>query len=252
MKLFELDEAKMVKINKPWILLIPEFAALYRRDKGSAGDYDGRKKLRTFKEFTFIYFYVDFRSPISSWEPEEKRKEALYYANLTEKEIDSEIDLACKKYEQLQIEASRSLRTLRSVRKGIDAFDAYMENIDFNETDDDGKLKHSPDKFVMNIARINKMYDELAKLEKRVEEDLKDGGTGIRGTAIKGENEDKDTQWSEEDIAKGSLSSRGTGLSHEAGAGGPSSNGASMIGLGKTIHNKNLKSKFTDGELEDI
>ncbi len=251
MKIFELDDNYTVKLNKAWILQVPEFAAIYKRDKGSEGDYDGRKKLRTHKEFTYIYFFVDFTSPLQSWEPKERHKESLRYANLTDKDIDDVIQAAIKQYEVLMYEASRSLRTYKSVKKGIDAFDTYMENIDFTETDDDGKLKHSPDKFVANISRINKMYDELKLLERRIEDDLKHGGTGIRGTAVKGENEDRITNWSEDDIRTGSDGLRVDGKATVPGAGGPQSNGVTMIGMGKLIHGTAGKTKFTDEELKD-
>lgn len=250
MIIFELDDNKQVKLNKPWILQIPEFATLYKRDKRSEGDYDGRRKLRTHREFTFIFFYTDFTSPLRNWDADERFKESLVYAGLEEKDIDEPIKAAVHKYEELQHKATRSLRTLKSIMKGMDAFDNYLETVDFSKTDADGRLVNSTDKFVNQIAKVNKMYDEVQKFEKRVEQELKEGGTGIRGTAIKGENEDKVDDWSEADILTGSskIASRGKATTD---GGGPKSNGVTMIGIGKLINGKDHKTKFSDQELEE-
>ena len=57
-KLFTMDANLKVELNKAELLLIPEFSALIRRDRGSEGDHDGRKKFHARKEFTFIYFLI--------------------------------------------------------------------------------------------------------------------------------------------------------------------------------------------------
>jgi len=60
-KLFKLTEDGIV-INKTEILTIPVFKEILRRDKGSHGDNDGRKKLQAFKEFAYIYQIADYTS----------------------------------------------------------------------------------------------------------------------------------------------------------------------------------------------
>lgn len=214
MKLFEIDpDEKTVSLNKPWIMLIPEFAVLFKRDKGSEGDYRGDLKLRTRKELTFIYFYVDFSSPIRDWEPTKKYQEALYYANLKEDSIDTKVKAAIDKYMELMMNASRSLRTLKALYKGMDAMDDYFEAIDFKVKDKLGKLLNDPSAFVTNAGKLNKMYDEVRNFEKRVEQDLAED-TGIRGTATLGDNENKRREVvSEQDIIDGSAHVKGSILS---------------------------------------
>jgi hypothetical protein len=50
MKLFRLENYE-IKLNKDEALLIPEFAALFtlKYNKKTAGDVDGRKRVRAFK-----------------------------------------------------------------------------------------------------------------------------------------------------------------------------------------------------------
>src|SRR5678815_2146467 len=118
MRLFEIDEASQsVMLNKPWIYLIPEFDVLLKRDKGSPGDTQARRKLKATREFTYIYFFKDFSSPLRDWETKERHDEALRYASLTDKDIDDKVKEAIEMYEKLMQHASRSLRTLRSVQK---------------------------------------------------------------------------------------------------------------------------------------
>ena len=60
-KLFTIHEGNIV-INKVEILTIPTFKHILRRDKGSEGDSDGRKKYWAFKEFAYIYHIADYKS----------------------------------------------------------------------------------------------------------------------------------------------------------------------------------------------
>jgi len=205
MRFFEVDDEKQVSLNKAWIHMIPEFKALLTRDKGSKGDYRGDKKLKATAEFTYIYFFTDFSSPIRDWEDAERRKEALYYAGLTEDQIDNEVLVANEKYFQLQLAASRPLRTLKALYKGMDAMDTYFEAIDFSKVDKQGKMLNSPTDFVNNAAKLNKMYDEVRNFEKRVEEDMREASGGIRGPhSTLGDNEGSKQAWSEDEIHKGS------------------------------------------------
>lgn len=204
MKLFEFDEdSGHIKMNKPWIALIPEFKAIYSRDKPNPSNGQRIKK-RAIREFSFIYFMQDFGSPIRDWEPAEKRKEALAYCEMEEKDVDEVVKAAMKKYEQLILEATRSIRTYRALLKVQDAMDDYFEKVDFTEQTKTGELRHSPEKVALQIKRMDETYDAIEKFEKRVERDLSHGSTGIRGTAVKGEKEDEMMTWSESDIAAGS------------------------------------------------
>lgn len=211
--------------------MIPELEAVIKRDKGSPGDTQARYKLRARKEFTFIYFYIDFNSPIRDWKDEERFQESLTYAHLDKKDIDTIVLSATKKYEQLAMEAARSMRTYRALLKMLDAMDNYMETLDFTKVTKTGELVNSPDKIASMVQKMDKMYESVKSFEKRVQEELKDGGSGIRGTAVKGENEDKVREWSENDIRKGSENVHSKDKATEVGAGGPSKSAPLYLSL---------------------
>ena len=204
MRLLELNDNKEVELNKVFIATVPEFKALLTRDKSR--NERGYTKARAIKEFTFIYFYCDFNSSIRDWEDSERQKEALYYAGLKEEDLDDAVWTANKKYFDLQLAASRPLRTLKSLYKGLDAMDEYFENIDFKLKDKQGKLLNDPLDFTTNVAKLNKMYDEIRNFEKRVEADLMEKA-GIRGpNSTLGDNEGQGKKsWSEADIQDGSI-----------------------------------------------
>lgn len=208
MRLLEVDENHNVRPNKEWLVLIPEFAALYKRDKGSPGDNDGRKKLRFKQEISFIYFFAAFNSPIRDYQQHEKFAEALNYSGLKEDDIDDMIKAAADKFEDMQLKSSRAYRTFLSMRKGLDAMDTYFEKVDFDERDKKGELVNSTDRYVSSVIKMSKVYDELAIFEKRVDNDLKDADGGIRGQATLGDLESRKTaanhNWSEMDIQAGS------------------------------------------------
>lgn len=215
MKLFEIDETHQVQLNREWMMLIPEFAEIIKRDKGSPGDSRGTNKLRARKEFTFIYFTTDFSSPIRDWANEEREKEALYYAGLEPKDIDEKLRIAQEKYLEMMYKGSRSLRTLKSLYKGLDAMDTQFETDDlFTATDKMGKLKYTVTEFTNDTLKLNKVYDAIKQFETRVEEDLKQVVSGIRGpNSTLGDNEGKKKAWSEADIREGSVHKGGPSTS---------------------------------------
>lgn len=190
MELFELDPNDYtVRLNRAWLWMIPEFADILKRDKGSPGDKGGPRKLWSRKRFAYIYFFADFKSPIYSWEENERREEAMRYTGLDKNDIaEPYVVAAMKMYRELQRKAARSLRTLDAVHKGLSQLNKYFEDIDFTKVDKQGKVLYSAKEYVNNIKELDKAYDALAAFEKRVMAELTKAG-GIRGSATKGDRE---------------------------------------------------------------
>lgn len=254
MRLFEIDETHNVRPNKEWIALIPEFANLLKRDKGSPGDGEGRKKLKARKELSYIFFFCDFASPIRDWLPEEKEQEALYYAGLTTEDLKDEgMKAAIAKYEELQVKAARSLRTYKSIKKGLDSLDHYMEHVNFTDVDKKGELLHDPDKYAKLIERMTKVYQQLREFEKFVEDDLKQGADSIQGNRTLGDQEVKRNPavkaWSEEDIRRGSA--HAAGVDPEAEQVPHDNKTPTFMDLQKQIHAPR-RTNFSEAELAQL
>lgn len=205
MKLFEVDENSEVKINSPWIKLVPEFRELFIITSKKLA-YD--KNTYAKKLLAFIYFYRDFSSPLRDWEDEARFKESLKYTELTDADVKTEkVRKALEAYIHIQYEACRALKTYEASMKGLAAMDKYLNEVDFTKVDKQGKLLYTPNQYVANLALVNKAYDELRKLANSIQHDLTQT-TGIRGKAVMGDKEMKtedeqmdNTAWDENVIA---------------------------------------------------
>ena len=185
MKLFEINELFEVELNKEWIMMIPEFNELVKRDKGSDGDYRGQKKLRTRRELSYIYFLVDFHSPIRDFEEEKKEEEALKFCRLEAKDIDAKVLAALELYKKMQYENAPSLRTLDALKIGMSNLDKYFREVDFDKVDKQGKLKYTPKEYIDNIKSLPKMRTAIKEFEIMVQAELREN-TGFRGNASMG------------------------------------------------------------------
>lgn len=179
MDLFRIENYKAV-INKKDVLLIPEFKVMLELKYNiQKGDHQGRLRNRAFKEFTFIYFYVDYKSDYSNYTEKERKTESLKAAELPEDyEISKELEAAIEKYKELQ--ETRALKLLNSANGAIDKIRLFYDGLDFTEEDSNGKLKHDPNRVLTSINGLSKTLESLEKLEKRVKQSLKQD-LGVRG-----------------------------------------------------------------------
>lgn len=190
-------DTQEIDLNKEWIYMIPEFAALLKRDKGSPGDYRGDRKLKARKELTWIHLMLAFNSPLRDFEEVERRAEAFRSTGLTEADIDKEVMTAHDHYHEMMYKAARSLRTLESLYRGMGALNSYFQDVDFNKVDKLGKAKYTAKEYIGNITDLPKMNKAIKDYENMVEQELKEDG-GIRGKKKLGITEGHRKQdWSE-------------------------------------------------------
>ena len=81
MNVFTYDNGNnRIEINEPEILLIKEFKALSDRDKT-------KNKTRLWKELTYIYLAIDWKSLYNQYSEQERHMEALSDSGITEEEF---------------------------------------------------------------------------------------------------------------------------------------------------------------------
>jgi len=178
-------------VNKPWIRLIPELKALFDETKHTQKAIAWERNTYAKKLLSYIYFTLDFTSPLRDWEEGPRHEEALKYTDLTETDVKKpKVKAALEVYEHLQIEACRAIKTYRASLKGLTAMDEYLKSVDFNGRDKQGKLLYTPNQYVANLALTDKAYDALERLANRVTVQLEQN-TGIRGKAPMGDSEIK-------------------------------------------------------------
>jgi len=116
--IFILNDKGLIEINKLEARSKKEYRALIERDKGSDGDYDGRKKYKALREFLYMYMLLDPRSMYYNLPYSERHKKAKIHAGfhntwapdevLKEAMIQYEIDLKLDAVANAYIAAERN------------------------------------------------------------------------------------------------------------------------------------------------
>ena len=186
--IFQYDSMRnRVSLEMPEILLVREFAELVKYERNICKeDPTGNKCLRAFREFTYIYLALCWKSPYSDYPEQERHKEALADSELTEEEFNNpEFRAACRKYRQLQ-ESSRSIRMLQAAQNTVDNFIDYFNTIvDLSERDVNGKPIFKTKDIIAEISSLSKVHEELKILEGEVKKEFTEQSS-IRGGARNG------------------------------------------------------------------
>ena len=176
-----------IELNIPEILLVREFAELVKPERNVCKeDKTGTKCLRAFREFTYIWLAINWKSPYSDYAEQERHQEALKDAKMTDEEFNNpEFRAACRKYRELQ-ESNRAIRMLHAAESTVDSFIDYFENVvDLAERDINGKPVFKTKDIIAEISSLSKVYDELKTLEGQVKKEMMET-TNIRGGATDG------------------------------------------------------------------
>lgn len=179
------NTTRILELNQPELLLVKEFKDLLEPSRNKCKeDPKGTLKLKAFREFTYIYLALNWRSPYCQYDPQERHEEALSDAELTEQEFDDPIfRAACRKYKALQ-ESYQSIRLLEAARTATSQFIEYFsEIINLNERDQNGKPIFSAEKIMKEMAQLSKVHEELLTLESRVKKELTEK-SALRAGAI--------------------------------------------------------------------
>ena len=168
MKFFLFDNVEnSVVINEPEILLIREFAELWKNDRNKTKqDKTGIKKTRAYREFTYIWLMCEWNSPYSDYTKRERHEEALKDAGLTEQEWNDPLfRAACRKYRELQ-EASRSLKLIKAAQGVVDKITDYFNTLDIQERDPiTGKPIFKTKDVMAELSNVSDVVEQLKTLE---------------------------------------------------------------------------------------
>ena len=192
MELFKLNlsNKSVVTLDEPAILRIPEFKRLLNRDRGSAGDVDGRKKYKALAEFTFIWYYCSFTSPIFDRSDKERFEESLKISGLVSSNIDADVHAAIAAYKKYTNVIS--LRLYQSALEGCNKLELHFKTIDFDTRNEaTGNRENTPKDFISNIKQLKSALMELKELKELVKQDLSKE-VKLRGNSKKGNREDPD------------------------------------------------------------
>lgn len=176
MNIFSFDGLnKTLEVNEPEVLLVREFKQLLDRDSD-----------RAFRELSYIYLALDWKSPYSNYSEQERHAEALCDSGLTEYEFNDPLFReACRKYRNLQ-DSNKSIKLLQAAKNAADQFIDYFETImDLNERDINGKPVFDAEKAMKTMAQLSKVHEQLVTLEEQVKKELTEQ-TGTRAGVMEG------------------------------------------------------------------
>lgn len=181
--IFQYDNVhNRVELNMPEILLVKEFSELVKCERNICKeDPKGVQGLRAFREFTYIWLAIDWKSIYADYTEQERHQEALRDANMTEEEFNNpEFRAACRKYRDIQ-ESNRAIKLLKAAQTAVDEFIDYFNNIDLQDRDPvTGKYLNKTKDVMAEMSNISKVLEELQTLESLVKKDLTET-TNMRG-----------------------------------------------------------------------
>ena len=186
MELFTINENMQPIINKPDVLLIKEFKALFETQRCKIpGDTKGVDKLRAQRELVYIFLVYDWKTPYSDYSLKERQEAALLDSQIKIEWLsDPLLKNAIDKYESLQ--DSRILRLLRSAYKAVDELRLYFDTLDLTERDiNSGKPIFATKNVMAEISGLGKTVEGLQQLEYMVMKE-KEKSKDLRGETTPG------------------------------------------------------------------
>lgn len=193
MKFFKYDRGNgSLELDNESLILTKEFKDLLEvgRNK-SPSDKSGKNKEKAFKEFVYIYLFLDWESPYFQIPEKEKHLAALEDSGLTELDLEDELfKAACRKYDELQ-NSSLSIRLLKGAMSAVETLIYYLTHVDVNERDPlTGKPIFKTKDLIAEIKGCKDVIAGIKDLEIQVKKELEQD-TGLRGNAEAGYFDDE-------------------------------------------------------------
>lgn len=181
------NQINRVELNTPEILLVKEFANLLEPNRNKCKeDPSGKLGLRAFREFTYIWLAICWKSIYADYDEQERHQEALKDAEMTDEEFNNpEFRAACRKFKAIQ-ESNKSIRLLHSANSMVDKFIDYFENADPMERDEQtGKPIYKVKDIQAEMKNLIDVHETMIELENQVKKQISEKSM-IRGGAIEG------------------------------------------------------------------
>lgn len=174
-RIFQYDNVNgRIELNVPEILLVREFAALMDNKRNICkADPQGKLHLRAFREFKYIWLAIDWQSIYADYDEQDRHKEALKDASITEEEFNDPIfRAACRKYRDIQ-ESNKSIKLLQAARNMVDKFIDYFNIADPLDKDPTtGKPIYKVKDIQAEMKNLIDVHQTMVELEAQVKKEL--------------------------------------------------------------------------------
>ena len=181
------NQINRVELNTPEILLVKEFKALLEPNRNKCKeDPSGLMGLLAFREFTYIWLAICWKSIYADYDEQERHQEALKDAEMTDEEFNNpEFRAACRKFKAIQ-ESNKSIRLLHSANSMVDKFIDYFETTDPMEKDEQtGKPIYKVKDIQAEMKNLIDVHSTMVELENQVKKQITEKSS-IRGGATEG------------------------------------------------------------------
>lgn len=172
-----------LKLNTHEILLVKEFEDLWDLDRNKCSeDPTGKKRLRAWREFKYIWLFVDWKSPYQQYLEREKHTAAMSDSGLSETEWNDPLfRAAVRKYIEIK-DSSRILSLIKTAFRTLEKMRVFLDNIDLEERDSvNNKPIWKAKDILDNISSIGTMADKLKELELNYKKDIMESSGKLRG-----------------------------------------------------------------------
>lgn len=172
-----------LKLNTHEILLVKEFEVLWDIDRNKCSeDPTGKKRLRVWREFKYIWLFVDWKSPYQQYLEMEKHKAAMEDSGLSDKEWNDPLfRAAVRKYIEIK-DSSRILSLIKTAFRTLEKMRVSLDNINLEERDPvNNKPIWKAKDILDSIGSIGTMADKLKELELNYKKDLLSNQKKARG-----------------------------------------------------------------------
>lgn len=169
--IFEFNGEELV-INKPEVLLYPEFKAVwYAEFNKTKEDPENERHTVARKVFAFAWLYADYRSDLMEMDEENRFATALSDSGADREIIKTEIvHMMLSRYVVLQ--ETRILRSLKVANRTLDKLLKFMDGLNLDERNEKGMLVHSAGAIMKQISEIGKVAAGIEELEYMTKKDM--------------------------------------------------------------------------------
>ena len=139
-------------------------------------------KALTNKELAYVLFMVDYRSPYSVYEIDQRKQEVKNSVFDKKWKETPKIVTACTKYEELT--ESSAVKLLKAARGSVIKLQKYFRDIDLTILDDNGKPIYHAKDLINNLEKMGKVVDGLTRLEDIVKKEQQAANTNRGGVEV--------------------------------------------------------------------
>ncbi len=126
-----IDRQGMDVVIHSELFFIPEFKAIldkHKRKKSYATEED--QITAAFREISYIFFYIDYRSPFDGMDDDKRHSNAIFNARLTEDWVaDKVVSGAISVYQRNIYEVIPTVKSLRTARRGLTSVNDLLEDL---------------------------------------------------------------------------------------------------------------------------